>query len=77
MTMSDLILDRANETCALRDRPPAPRTGRPTRLTDEQVRRGRYLYWTGRVTAAALAVEWGLTRRAAAKVCSFVTLRHV
>lgn len=75
--MKELLLDRAAETCVLRDRPPPPATGRPTRLTDAQVQRGRYLYWTGRATAAALAAEWGVSRQAASMIVTFKRLRHV
>jgi len=74
---SKLVIDHATQTCALRERPRRSARGRRTHLSHTEIRHGRYLYWTGRCTASFLAVRWGVTRRAAAFICSFRRLAYV
>lgn len=74
VNIEDLEMDRERKTCRLKDPPPKPKRGRPTKLTPEQVRYGRYMYWSGRSRQAEAIDSWGLTKNAVSDIMNFKTL---
>jgi len=74
MDLTLLVFDSAAQECRLKVPPPEPTVGRPNKLTVEQVRRGRYLYWTGRMSGNRIAREWGIHRAQASPILNFKRL---
>jgi hypothetical protein len=75
--MPDYTLDPARRLCRLREPPPRPPRGRKSRLADDDVRRMRYDYWSGRKTQPRLAADWGLTQQEVSLIVNFKRLAWV
>lgn len=72
--IEDLAIDRITQTCRLKEPPAPPPRGRRSKLTPEEVRYGRYMYWSGRSAARTFAELWGLTPMNVSLIMNFKTL---
>lgn len=71
--LEKLVINHGSQTCRLRTPPESPvGRGKRSRLSVEEVRHARYLYWTGRRAALWYARYWDMAPSHVFAIMNFV-----